>query len=210
MRVVFAVSLLASCFYPEKQFTGATGDAKTPDGVAPLTDVPRPDSDAGSCFFAPSYSPTFAGSAENADNEGSQAPYTQIIEWAGQLPVAQQFLVVEAESGGGTTGNQATPDWPIGDITPKSDIGVTGSGSAQGDMQVFLAGDVNGSGDIGVLYLAITGSVSITEVSPDFAGTGMNLVFQHVNADTGSADPDNCMSFISSFSFDAPLEAVPP
>jgi hypothetical protein len=63
------------------------------------------------------------------------------------------------------------------------------------------------------LYIAIGGTLNITQVSPNFQGNLLNATFERIVEDADGAyvkAPGNCMSSIASVSFDAVVETDPP
>ena len=64
-----------------------------------------------------------------------------------------------------------------------------------------------------MVYLAIGGTLTISQVSPNLQGTLLNASFVHVDIDDEGASmpsPDACASSIASASFDAVVETDPP
>ncbi len=64
-----------------------------------------------------------------------------------------------------------------------------------------------------MVYLAIGGSLTITQVTPNIQGTLLNASFVHVDIDeegASSPSPDACASSISQVAFDAVVETDPP
>jgi hypothetical protein len=208
VRIVLAVALLGACFYPEKIFTGTT-DAKQPDGFVPdghvVFDAPEPVPDGGmfadaiaGCAFPATLSPSIMSGSMMAVSQEPSGAFAQDLEWEAELVAnPEQAIALNAEAGGGS----ASPDWPVGDVTARTGVAVT----ENGDAQVLLAADFNGSGVPSIIYAATSGQVSITQVTPDFAGTATDLLLVHVDQ-VGSGvvvDPDGCQTTISSFSFDS-------
>lgn len=62
------------------------------------------------------------------------------------------------------------------------------------------------------LYIAIGGTLNITQVSPNLQGNLLNATFEHIVEDVDGyvKAPDNCMSSIESVSFDAVVMTDPP
>ncbi|MFN0253446.1 MAG: hypothetical protein ACKV2T_41640 [Kofleriaceae bacterium] len=63
------------------------------------------------------------------------------------------------------------------------------------------------------LYIAIGGTLNITQVAPNFQGTLLNATFERIVEDADRAyvkAPGNCVSSIASVSFDAVVETDPP
>jgi hypothetical protein len=175
--------------------------------TSPLLGDAHHTGDAVVCSAAATYSPTFiaagSGSSELATDDGSGVSYAQALEWIGLLQSSpEQFIDLRVYAGGGS-GSGGTPDWPTGDVTPRSNIDLA---NAQ-DVSLFIGTDIDGSGQAQQVYSAIAGTLSITAVAPDFAGTGTALVFEQYDIDDGAPTPapDKCMSSIAALSFSAPL-----
>lgn len=67
--------------------------------------------------------------------------------------------------------------------------------------------------EAGMVYLAIGGTLNLTQVTPNIQGTLINASFVHVTIDEEGASspaPDNCASSIASTSFDVVVETDPP
>jgi hypothetical protein len=109
--------------------------------------------------------------------------------------------VIQLSAGGGS----ATPDWPVGDVTPKAGIAI---GSANLDAAIAIAVNVGSDGLPEFAYLATTGTLNVNEASPELAGSVTGLSFrQYDNLFGGSAPPapdaDGCMTTMPSIGFDA-------
>lgn len=68
-------------------------------------------------------------------------------------------------------------------------------------------------GEAEMVYLAIGGTLTITQVSPNLQGTLLNASFVHVDIDTdgvSTPSPDQCASTIEQASFDAVVMTDPP
>lgn len=68
--------------------------------------------------------------------------------------------------------------------------------------------DTDADGAVGSMYLATSGTVTLTEVSPRVTGSVAELAFVHVDLDDdlrSSPSPDGCASAMTSLTFDAPI-----
>lgn len=162
--------------------------------------------------------PTFSGSSctatagtECAFTEGSGSGYTQDIEWQATIAgtgSAVQYFSLDIFGGGGATD---TPDWPTA-VGPASNVNVS-----NGDVSLIIGTDVNGSGQPGVIYAAIGGTLTVTAASATagqtFSGSFSNVMLQHYDfPQTGNPtpDPDGCKTMLTdTVSFSAPAEAPP-
>ena len=95
--------------------------------TSPLLGDAHRNADAVVCSAAATYNPTFiatgSGSSELATDDGSGVSYAQALEWIGLLQSSpeEQFIDLRVFAGGGS-GTGGTPDWPTGDVTPRSNI----------------------------------------------------------------------------------------
>jgi hypothetical protein len=217
LRVAAVLAGTLACTYPKLPLLGDAG----PDKDGHLADGNQPDSqplgDAGSggsnCPLLPEYQLTFqpgSGTAlgdELASDLGSGINGgTETLVWDGILSLTPQAdLIIQLTSGGGAN----TPDWPIGDVTPKSDIQL-GSG-ATGDALIGISVGIGSDGAPAFGYLAVAGTLNVTEASPNLAGTVTNVEFRQYDNLFGSSaagptpDPDGCTTVMPSIDYDAPL-----
>lgn len=188
---------------------GGNSGGKKPDAKIILSDS-KGDA-AAACSAAASYSVTFGSNNSGAYNNGSGSGYTENLQWQGALSSAPQaFLDLEAYSGGGS-GSGGTPDWPTGNVSPKS--GLDFSSPTLADVYMLIGANLNGSGQAQDLYLATAGILNITQAGgtgSNFAGNANGLEFTHIVISGGQImqAPDGCMSSISSMSFSSPIVAA--
>ncbi len=183
---------------------GGTGDAAPETGKKPL-DSGTPDaSDAGvTCTANPSYTESLSGETANYTptpaDAGADAGPEDFYIYQGAFNTDQDVLDIELYDGfGAFTSSGIVPGTYnlTGDDLDYATCGLC----------VLIIGDqTQSSGDP---YMATSGSITITSVSPTgtFAGTGTNLKFQHVSiAQDNTMTPvnDGCKSSVASVSFSA-------
>lgn len=182
----------------------ACGGSSTPKKVdAKIVDTKTVDV-AVTCAANSTYPAKTYGSGSATDNvainHGSGGSnYSDNLQWQGLVQSSpEQFLDLEAYSGGGS-GSGGTPDWPSGNVTPKSNIDL----ATAPDAYIILGANVDSSGTAQDIYLSIAGTLNITSTTTNFAGSVSGLMVQHVDITSGgiSADPDGCMASFGNFSF---------
>jgi hypothetical protein len=199
------VVALGGCGFPAlSPVVDVHGDAAATTDARADASVDAPVHDATSCPLLSSYNPTFGSQSATqfGGDPGDQAPGDELV-WQGAVSGSGALtIVITTFAGSGAM----TPDWPASDVT-------TGAVSLteNGDAQLALGVDFDGSAFQGTVYAATAGTLTITNVTTAFSGTATNVVLQHVDAGNGGgyvADPDGCMSAISSMSFDGTLSAA--
>jgi hypothetical protein len=214
-----------ACTYPKLPLlfdAPPPNDGRIPDSPGEPDGHPPPDSpnelDGGvECPLLAAYDVTFApgsGTAvgdEFASNFGSGLDgAAETLIWDGVISLTPQAnLIIQLSAGGGAS----TPDWPTGDVTPKSNIKL-GSDGATGDALVGISVGVGSDGLPAFGYLAVSGTLDVSAASVDLSGTITNAVFRQYDNLFGSSangpqpDPDGCMTNMPSIVYDAPLPAT--
>lgn len=186
---------------------GGNSGGKKPDAKIILSD--SKGADAKGCSAAASYTPSFGSQNQAALNYGSGSGYTEDLLWQGELSAAPAaFMGFEVLSGGGSAN---TPDWPTGNVSPKSGIDLA-SANAQKDAFMYIGANLDGSGRAQDIYLATAGIVNITQAGgtgSNFAGNASGLEFTHVDIGSSSItpNPDGCTTSIASMSWSAKIVA---
>jgi hypothetical protein len=164
-------------------------------------------SSAAACQAKPSYgTPTFGSAMQGAGGSGSGS--SQYVAWQGELDTVPDILDIELYATS-TAG-----------VTARSNIDLSTENQYQTcDACVLIWTQVTqtGSGsaamtNIGQFYLATSGTLNITSVSPNVTGTLQNAQFTHVTIDNSGTMPtykstpanDGCTSMVTSASFSAP------
>jgi hypothetical protein len=192
---------------------GGGGGGSSPDARQPNNTI-----DARATIDAPPSVGCLAASSYGAIEPGQQAiaqggPPPTMINMFGALnqDSTPDFISLELWKGYG----------PFGDTTNPTDI-VPGTYTISGDetqyatcgvcILVLTDFDPNTMMVAGTPYLASSGSVTITSVSPNITGTFSNLVFQHVEINemdaTSTPSADGCTTALAAGSFDAPVSAA--
>jgi hypothetical protein len=231
VRIAAVCAGTLACTYPKLPLLGDGGptpDGRMRDGQLPDGQVTDGGSGSGSgpgsgpgsgsgvgsgsgCPLSASYDVVFtpgSGNAvgdEEAENFGSSdPPFTQTLIWEGNISTTPPAsVVIELFAGAGSQ----SPDWPVGGVTPRSGIDL----STSVDAGVLIAGtSINGSDTPAFGYVAIAGTLNITQVSP-LAGTVTGLSFQQwdnlFNGGQEMQDPDGCTTAMPSINYDAPVSA---
>ena len=162
---------------------------------------------SAACQAMSSYgTPSFGSGSQGAGGSGSGSQ--QYVAWQGELDTVPDILDVELYATS-TAG-----------VTARSNIDLSTENQYQTcDACVLIWTQVTqtGSGsaamvNIGQFYLATSGTLNITSVSPNVTGTLMNAQFTHVTIDNSGTMPtfkstpanDGCTSMVTSASFSAP------
>jgi hypothetical protein len=178
-----------------------------PDAPPPVPDAPPPipDSapppDATICLATADYGAA-TGTGDNATHDQANDFYnmSSAINADPDAWVLQLYAGFGPFTGGAvTTGTFAI----AGDDTNFATCGVCG----------LIAADVPASGTVEITdperwYLAQSGTVTITSLSPNLTGTVTNLVLAHVTLDSAtgaSTVVGDCTSTIGTLSFNAPV-----
>jgi hypothetical protein len=191
------------------------GDSKSPDASIHVQDSGSNGSNGSAhCEVTASLgTPTITQSGAGY-TAGSAADKTNLLEWQGVIPNTNpvQVLDVLIASNCGTTGtacpNGPTPDWPT-TFAPKSGIDL---GPAS-DASVAVLTDAGSDNRFRTFYLSTAGTLNITSASntagAKFAGNFSNVTVAHFDPGSNgfTADPDGCMSTITSYSFDGSATA---
>ena len=181
------------------------GGSKTPDaGVKLKADAAV---DAKPCSAMASYNPGSTWTYQGAEDDGSGSGYTEYLQWQGGLSSTPDvFLDVIALSGDGT-GSGCTAEWPSGNVTAKNGIDL----SMACDALVIVGANIVNNQAMD-LYPALSGTLNVTAAGVTggtFTGTLSNVMLQHYDYVAGTgftmADPDNCMTEITSASFTASI-----
>lgn len=193
--------LFASLFVSSSMLVAACGD----DGGSTLVDA-RPvgmdapvECAAAAAYDNPTLTELFAG--RDADTN----PETAYV--GGSMNMDYDDLVVELYKGFGVfTDTEIIP-------TTVQLTGDEGSYDDCGACVLIYANYSLDTGEYEMLYIAVGGTLNITQVSPNLQGNILNATFEHIVEDADGAfvkAPDTCASSIASVSFDALVETDPP
>jgi hypothetical protein len=174
-----------------------------PDAPPPIPDAPPPPPDATVCLATADYGAA-TGTGDNATHDQAADFYNMATALNADAEPDLFALQLYAGFGPFIGGGVTTGTFAIaGDDTNYATCGVCG----------LIIADLPASGMIELtdpqrIYLAQSGTVTITSLSPNLTGTIDNLVLAHVTIDPATAEstvvPD-CTSTIGSLSFDAPV-----
>jgi hypothetical protein len=188
--------LLASLFASSSMLVAACGD----DGGSKLVDARPVGMDAAvECAAAEAYGdPTLTEMFAGRDADTN--PETAYV--GGSLNMDYDDLVIELYKGFGVfTDTEIVP-------TTVQLTGDEGSYDDCGACVLIYANYSVDTEEYEMLYIAIGGTLNITQVTPNIQGNLINASFVHVTIDSegvSTPSPDNCASTIEGASFDTPV-----